>query len=205
MGKNSHVLFNTIAPFYDLFYKRQRNYYEKIIDNIVNDIDLKIYKTVLDVGCGTGALCAVLNSKGLTVTGIDPAVKMLELAKGKSENNRITFLHANVLEGLPFEDKAFDISIASYVAHGLKQTERKKMYIEMSRITKEKVIIYDYNKNRSLLTSIVEWIEHGDYFHFINVAQRGMEECMSDMNECFSDVRVINVGARAAWYICTPT
>jgi ubiquinone/menaquinone biosynthesis C-methylase UbiE len=138
------------------------------------------------------------------VTGIDPAEKMLSIAKNKLENKEINFVHANVLERLPFADKSFDISIASYVAHGMQKDERKKMYAEMSRVSKSKVIIYDYNRKRSFVTSIIEWLEGGDYFRFIESAELEMKSCVSGMKECFSEVKVIDVDVRAAWYICTP-
>lgn len=204
MSKNSSLLFNLIAPIYGLFYDRQKSRYATVIDSVSEVLDLTSYDTVLDIGCGTGALCSVLKEKGLAVTGIDPADKMLRIAKRQPENKAITFIQANVLESLPFENKTFDISIASYVAHGLQKNERKKMYAEMSRVSKSKVIIYDYNQKRGLLTSIIEWLEHGDYFRFIKVAKEEMEQCVFEMDECFSEVKVVDVDVKAAWYICTP-
>ena len=204
MDKNSNFLFNTIAPIYALFYESQKNRYRSVIEKVSDQIDLSTFDSVLDVGCGTGALCSVLHQKGLTVTGIDPADKMLRIAKRQAENKAVTFLQANVLDQLPFENQSFDISIASYVAHGLQKNERKQMYAEMSRVSKSKVIIYDYNQNRALLTSIIEWLERGDYFRFIKDAENEMRHCVSEMKECFSEVEVVNVDSRASWYICTP-
>jgi len=204
MGKNSSFLFNSIAPIYGLFYEMQKNRYGMVIYKVSDELDLTAYDTILDVGCGTGALCSVLHEKGLTVTGIDPADKMLKIAKRQPENKAIAFIQANVLDQLPFENKSFDISIASYVAHGLQKNERKQMYEEMSRVTKSKVIIYDYNQKRALLTSIIEWLERGDYFQFIKEAETEMKNCASEMKECFSEVKVVEVDSKAAWYICTP-
>ena len=201
---NNNFLFNVIAPFYGLFYKTQKKHYAKIIEDMSNKLDLTAFNTALDVGCGTGALCSVLNEMGLKVTGIDPAEKMLNIARNKPENKAIRFIKANAIEGLPFDRKTFDISLASYVAHGLQPHERKQMYAEMSRVTGSKVIIYDYNEKRSLLITIAEWLEGGDYFHFIRNAKAEMENCECELSQCFSDVEVINVSPQAAWYICTP-
>lgn len=204
MSNKSNFLFNTIAPIYGLFYEKQKKRFIKVIEEVSNDLDITVYNTVIDIGCGTGALCSVLYEKGLKVTGIDPADKMLRIAKRQNENINITFQNANVLDKLPFEDKSYDISFASYVAHGLQKHERKLMYAEMSRITKSKVIIHDYNQKRTLMTSFIEWLEHGDYFDFIKHAKDEMENCVSEMNECFSEVKAIDVDAKASWYICTP-
>lgn len=203
--EGSQFLFNTIAPIYGLFFSMQQKRFSTVLQDIKNDLDLTSYRTILDVGCGTGALCSVLHDNGLSVTGIDPAEKMLEISKKKTAPKDIRFTRANILEGLPFEDKCFDISIASFVAHGMPQKERMQLYAEMSRVTKSKVIIYDYNESRSLLTTIIEWLERGDYFHFIRHAKTEMIQCISENNPCFREVKVVNVDVRAAWYICTPT
>jgi ubiquinone/menaquinone biosynthesis C-methylase UbiE len=202
-GKNIHI-FNAIAPIYALFYKKQKNHYSLIFDRVCDHIGLNLYDTVLDVGCGTGALCSVLHEKKFLVTGIDPAEKMLNFAKRQPENKKIRFIRADVLEQLPFEDRAFDISIASYVAHGLQKDERKQMYAEMSRVSKSKVIIYDYNQNRTPMISMIEWLERGDYFGFIKDAKNEMANCVLEMKECFSEIKIVDVDKRASWYICTP-
>ena len=205
MGEKKGIsLFNKIAPVYSLFYGYQKKRYRELLDRVKNEMDITSFTTILDVGCGTGALCSVLKGRGMEVTGIDPAIRMLNTAMGKPENKGITFLQANVLEGLPFEDNHFDIVIASYVAHGLAAEERKRMYAEMSRVAREFVIIHDYNHKRSWLTSFVEWLEGGDYFHFIKHAEPEMKDCMVEMKTCFSEVRTITVDVRAKWYICTP-
>ena len=205
MGKESHnTLFNLIAPAYGLFYHKQKNRYREVVGRFVPDWQQAGYTSILDVGCGTGALCSALDEAGLTVTGIDPAQNMLSVARRQTQEQDIRFLQANALEGLPFADKSFDLSIASYVAHGLQKSERKKLYSEMRRVTKGKVILYDYNQNRSPLTSFVEWLEHGDYFGFIQNPKGEMESCMTELEKCFSDVTYVNVDKRAAWYICTP-
>ena len=170
--RNSSFLFNAIAPVYGLFYNRQKKRYRKVIRNMAKELDLASFGSILDVGCGTGSLCSVLSETGLSVTGIDPAQKMLAIAKRQPENGNIRFLQANALEQLPFADQSFDLSIASYVAHGMQKSERIKLYSEMRRVTKSKVILYDYNQKRSLLTSLIEWLERGDYFQFIKKNNR---------------------------------
>ena len=194
-SKKASSVFDRIAPIYGLFIDYQKKRYNAVLENIKNEFDISEYQSVIDVGCGTGALCAVLDQRGLAVTGVDPSQNMLRIAEKKQINTGIKFIDASILERLPFEDKSFDISIASYVAHGLKANERAKMYAEMKRITKNRVIIYDYNQNRSVLTNIVEWLEGGDYFNFIrNPAQ--------EMKESFNEVKIIDVDIRAAVYLC---
>jgi ubiquinone/menaquinone biosynthesis C-methylase UbiE len=202
--KKGSFIFNSIAPVYGLFYNIQKKRFTEVINGVAKELDLTAFKTIIDIGCGTGALCSVMNEKGLEVTGVDTAAKMLEIAKSKPENKHIRFIQANILETLPFEEDKFDIALASYVAHGLRARERKIMYSEMSRVAKHYVVIYDYNDKRSPLTTFIEWLEGGDYFHFIRNAEPEMRDCISEMKSCFSDVTVVDVDTRAAWYICKP-
>ena len=195
--KNENFLFNFIAPIYGLFYKSQKKNYHLTINNMRNEIDLSQYQTIIDVGCGTGALCSVLKQEGLNVTGIEPAKRMLKIGSKKPENSEIKFVCCSNCSELPFPDNSFDLSIASYVAHGLKPDERKQLFLEMSRLTKHYVVIHDYNDKQALLTNIIEWFERGDYFNFIKVVQ-------AELNEHFKSVRVINIKKHAAWYICEP-
>lgn len=196
-NNEKNLLFDLIAPIYGLFYNYQKRHFKAALDSVQSQLDLSEYKNIIDIGCGTGALCSVLHGKGLSVTGIDPARKMLNIAKKKNENSGIELIEASSLERLPFSDKSFDISIASYVAHGINEQERKIMYQEMSRITKHLVIIYDYNENRSLLTNTIEWLEGGDYFNFIRTVK-------SELKVNFREMRVLNVGVRESLYICAP-
>lgn len=202
--KKSSLLFNVIAPIYGLFYKSQKNKFANIIEKVQGKLDITSFKTIIDIGCGTGALCSTLSEKGMKVTGVDSAKNMLEIAINKPENRDIKFVNASVLKTLPFADKTFDIAIASYVAHGLMPQERMTMYAEMSRVARNWVVIHDYNNKRELFTSIIEWLEGGNYFHFIKNAELEMENCLSEMKTCFSDIYVVNVGIRANWYICKP-
>ena len=154
--KKDNFLFNFIAPIYGLFYNSQKKHYAININKMRSILNVSNYKNIIDVGCGTGALCSVLNQEGLSVTGVDPARKMLDIGAKKLENKNIEFIQATATAKLPFEDKSYDISIASYVAHGLLPEERKTMYQEMSRLTKHFVIFYDYNENRAIFTNIIE-------------------------------------------------
>ena len=200
--KKGSRLFDMIAPIYGLFFNHQRHRYSSIIRQAAAKFDITNFQTAIDVGCGTGAFCLVLHDQGVEVTGIDPAAKMLKIASRKTRNKGISFLQGNALEGLPFADNSFEIAVSSYVAHGLRSEERSRLYSEMGRVASKYVIFHDYNEKRAPLTTIIEWLEGGDYFHFIKHAEPEMRECLSNMQKCFSEVRVINVDKRASWYIC---
>lgn len=195
--KKKTGVFDLIAPIYDLFYHYQKRSFIKYLAKIPTDWGIAACKKVIDLGCGTGALCSVLDQTGHQVTGVDSSEKMLYMAQRKPENNNIRFLLANADEPLPFAEKSFDLAVTSFVAHGLQPAERKALYSEMKRLSKKLVIIYDYNKKRSLIVNLAEWAERGDYFNFIRVAE-------TELKEVFSEVHIIAAGAYSTWYICKP-
>lgn len=188
-------LFDIIAPIYGLFFNFQLKYFTRIQNKVSEELDISKYDNILDIGCGTGALPKTLYHKGLKVTGVDVSNGMLKQAKKKLKGLPIELLKIKPGEKLPFEDKSFDVVITSYVAHGLEGKERIELYEEMKRIAREIVIIHDYNDKRAILTTIVEWLERGDYFNFIKVAKE-------EMMEVFGKIKEINVDTRASWYIC---
>ncbi len=190
-------IFHVIAPIYGLFYNSQKKKYSDVVNLLQTNINLSQYKSIIDIGCGTGAMCSVLNQKGLKVTGVEPVNKMIKVGMEKKENSNINFVQASALEKTPFKDKNFDVSFTSYVLHGLKEHERQLIYNEINRLTKHVVIIYDYNENRAILTDIIEWLEKGDYFNFIKSVK-------NEMNDNFSTVNIININSHVSLYICTP-
>lgn len=51
--------------------------------------------SVLDVGCGTGSLALLLADTGLSVTGADPALASLDVARGKPGTDRVRWVHGD--------------------------------------------------------------------------------------------------------------
>jgi ubiquinone/menaquinone biosynthesis C-methylase UbiE len=189
--------FNTLAGVYGWFFTYQTRYYRKVLEKAKPLCDLSRYESVIDVGCGTGALCSVLHSQGLKVTGVDSAARMLAVAAKKLSSTGVQLVQADAHQILPFSDKSFDIAISSYTAHGMPKAERIKLYREMSRLARHRVILHDYNDKRAFIVDIAERLEGSDYYNFIHCAEE-------EMSTVFRDVVVQNMAPTAAWYICTP-
>jgi 2-polyprenyl-3-methyl-5-hydroxy-6-metoxy-1,4-benzoquinol methylase len=79
MNSDHYRKFNTIAPIYGLAFKYQVKHYTRIMTDAGEEINRLQYQSIIDVGCGTGALCQVLARQGLTVTGVDAADKMIQI------------------------------------------------------------------------------------------------------------------------------
>ncbi|OHD12240.1 MAG: hypothetical protein A2086_03520 [Spirochaetes bacterium GWD1_27_9] len=198
MTLENHIkLFDKISFFYSLFFKYQVNQYDKILDKAKDFLKNDSPKTVLDIGCGTGALAYSLYKKNFIVTGIDASTKMIDNAKKLTHSN-ISFLKMDISKGLNFANDSFDLVISSYVAHGLPKNIRMQYYKEAYRCAKEKVIILDYNSKRDIFTDIVEYFEQGDYFNFIKNAKDEMQQITNNLS-------LYNVDKKAALYIMEKT
>lgn len=69
-------------------------------------------RTALDVGCGEGRFCRMLQRYGIEVTGLDPTSALIAAA-------RVRDVHSTYVEGaaqsLPFADESFDL-VVSYLS-----------------------------------------------------------------------------------------
>ncbi len=186
-------LFNNISLIYNWFYKKQLKGYSKTLSLHIHELEIPIDGRILDVGCGTGALTMALSNRGYQVTGIDLAEKMFRYGKERGLDCR----HGNMIEGLDFEDKSFDLVTSAYVAHGLDRDKRAAFFKEAARLSRGRVLFHDYSSRRNSFISLIEALEGGDYFNFI---RSGLQE----MEEIFSSVKVVQVRTYNNWYICTP-
>jgi len=75
-------------------------------------------RRVLDAGCGSGPLSALLRDRGAVVTGLDVSAGMLAIARRRLGDD-VALRVADLKDPLPFDDGAFDLVTASLVLHYL--------------------------------------------------------------------------------------
>jgi SAM-dependent methyltransferase len=99
-------------------------------------------KTILDIGCGTGASLIPFIEAGLTGTGIDPSPYMLDIAAGNLDHR--VDLHRGFAEDLPFEDNAFHY--ASMITTLEFVEDSRKAIAEACRVAKHKLFVGVLNR-----------------------------------------------------------
>lgn len=101
---------------------------------------LKPGESVLDVGCGTGGVTIPAKlrvGKNGTVTGIDPDLEMITIARRKAKRAGIEIdFRIGVIESLPFPDGTFDVVTSSLMMHHLPEHVRLKGLAEIRRVLK---------------------------------------------------------------------
>ena len=81
------MIYDLIAPIYDkingeIDYSLWADFIEKIVKE---HYTLGTPELVLDLGCGTGRMTRELASRGYDMTGVDYSAEMLDIARGKAE------------------------------------------------------------------------------------------------------------------------
>lgn len=115
MVNNNIEYWQKMAGFYTPFMKKNKKIYEAICREVEPELNRKM--TVLELGCGTGAVIALLAKKypEKHYTGIDLSPKMIEVASAKKTENAVFV--CDDCENLPFEDNSFDAITCSMSFH----------------------------------------------------------------------------------------
>ena len=127
--------------------------------HILKEIDKQDWYSVLDAGCGTGAVIELLEQKypDKHYTGIDISSKMIEVAKKKNIANA-TFVQGDC-EELPFLDNSFDVVICSQSFHHY--TRPQMFFNSVSRVLKPngRLILRDMTTANPALLWFFNYIE----------------------------------------------
>ena len=101
--------------------------------------------SVLDVGCGTGALAERLVQRGYTVSGVDPSAGMLEILRAR--NPQITAVQGSGT-ALPFTRDSFDLVVSVATMHHIAEPAAVGQTLaEMVRVCRPdgRILVWDHN------------------------------------------------------------
>lgn len=136
----SGAMFDNLAARYDLLNRLMSLGVDKRWRRrTVRSLELAPGQRVLDLATGTGDLAIDIATRhpGVSVVGVDPSAKMLEVGRAKIERKSLSdriSMHEGIGEDLQFEDKSFD---AVTIAFGIRNcTDRAQALREMKRVTR---------------------------------------------------------------------
>lgn len=147
---------------------RLMNYHKFFVDNI-NPRD-----TILDIGCGNGALTFDVAKKAAEVVGIDLNEKNIEFAEEKFSASNIKYIIGDALKNLP--NKKFDVIILSNV---LEHIENRVEFLNKIKNQGSKILIRIPMINRDWITLYkkelgLEW--KSDKSHFTEYTLESFED-----------------------------
>ena len=119
---------------------------ERVHQTILSHMDYDGKGTLLDVGCGSGALSirAALTWQETKVVGIDYWAAVYNYSQALCEKNavsegagdRCTFCHGDANK-LDFPDGSFDAVVSNYVYHNITGADKQQLLLETLRVLKK--------------------------------------------------------------------
>lgn len=101
---------------------------------------LQLGESVLDVGCGTGAITiAAQQAVGRAgfVAGVDPSAEMIAVARAKARQRTLTVdFRLGAIEALPYPAATFDVVTSSLMMHHLPLAVQQQGMREILRVLK---------------------------------------------------------------------
>lgn len=149
-----------LTPIYDFavrLFTREKSWR----NHLVKSLDVNPGDRILDIGCGTGSLAVLLKQvePGCTVVGIDPDVKVLDIARKKSERAgvEVDWKHGFVDEESRETLGTFSRIVSSLVLHHVSRSSKRKVLDVARDLLGDHgmICIADYGVQRSLLMKML--------------------------------------------------
>ena len=112
-------------------------------------------RTVLEIGCGDGALVRFMARQGATAVGLEVAEGQLQRALAAEAVDGASYLVARG-EALPVADRAFDILVLFNSLHHLPLADLDLALAEAARVLRPAGLLY-----------VMEPLPEGPYFHLV--------------------------------------
>jgi ubiquinone/menaquinone biosynthesis C-methylase UbiE len=139
--------FQTAAENYDRHIGR---YGPRLASQLIAAAGVGPEMSVLDVGCGPGALTRALVGAGARVTAVDPSQPFATACQQRAPRADV---HVGSAEPLPFEDGTFDAALAQLVVNFM--TDAPAGVREMARVTRPGGVVacavWDYAGEMTIL------------------------------------------------------
>jgi len=115
-------------------------------------IDLVKDKEVMEIGCGAGYGSKYLSQFAKGITTVDLDAHSLAYAKENNSAPNITYVKANVLDGIPCKEKSFDVAICFQVLEHIAPRDSIKFLSEIKRCLKvnSKLVLTTPNRKTRL-------------------------------------------------------
>lgn len=113
---------------------RERTFRSRLVAQVVSGGPA----AVLEIGCGTGSLTALLAdaAPAASITALDTDTDVLARARGKATAPQIHWQEGNATQ-LPMADASFDRVVASLVLHHLTTSEKLAALAEARRVLRD--------------------------------------------------------------------
>jgi len=114
--------------------------FERLARRVRRDLGLRTGMSVLEVGCGAGALLRALGGSGLSLTGVDASETLVDVAREAVDAE----LFVAEASALPFPDRRFDAAVCHSVFQYFTDLEYAERALrELDRVSRRGWLVLD--------------------------------------------------------------
>lgn len=132
--------------------------------------------SILDAGCGEGYLSRIVASRGASVTGIDISARLIEIARSKDPEGKITYLQADLSQPLPDYREHFDLIVSHFVLNDV--SDYRGFLNTLGSVAKPGGrLVLSLNNPYSFVVRghITDYFETGKAYPYRGMAQEGVK------------------------------
>ncbi len=147
--------YHGIAPVYDRVLDPLLERMRKDICRFLLALNVQ---TAVDLGCGTGRQCAILDEHGIMAAGVDRSPAMLQKARNRVQE-KIEYRLEDIT-ATSFRDDSFDASVISLALHENDLYTQNRIIMEACRITRPGgfLAFLDHGKVKSPAARIIHYL-----------------------------------------------
>ena len=150
--------YNTWAHQYDKNINTTRDLDTTVTKNSLSKID---FIKVLELGCGSGKNTEWLITKADRLVGLDFSKNMLDLARKKIKNDKVTFINTDINKNWPVNDNSFDLATINLTLEHIEILDHVFNSLFMKLTQGGKCFVCELHPKKQLAGSRAQFEENG--------------------------------------------
>ena len=183
--------YNTWAHQYDKNINRTRDLDTTVTKNSLSKID---FFKVLELGCGSGKNTEWLITKADRLVGLDFSKNMLDLARKKIKNDKVTFINTDINKNWPVNDNSFDLATINLTLEHIETLDHVFNSLFMKLTQGGKCFVCELHPKKQLAGSRAQFEENGTEV-VLDVFQHSKQDYIQNAEKAG-----FNLLAKEDWY-----
>ena len=183
--------YNTWADQYDNNINTTRDLDKTVTKKSLSKID---FFKVLELGCGSGKNTEWLIIKADRLVGLDFSKNMLDLARKKIKNDKVTFINTDINKNWPVNDNSFDLATINLTLEHIEILDHIFNSLFMKLTQGGKCFVCELHPKKQLAGSKAQFEENGTEV-LLDVFQHSEQDYIQNAEKAG-----FNLLAKEDWY-----